>query len=91
MTTLTSLTPRHTKDNAELVITHLYITDDHSLLISGHCSKCLMDVSVLVPFADLHDWAPGPMDYGIEDLAFLRSLKVCLPEPPNPTPPLSAT
>lgn len=87
MISLTSLVPKHTKDNAELVITKLYVTSDHALLMQGHCSKCLVDVSILIPLADLRDWAPGPLDYGVEDLAFLHDLKVCLPEPPNPTPP----
>lgn len=87
MTSLTALTPRHTRDDAEVVITKLYITSDHSLLINGHCSKCLQDVSILIPLADLHDVAVAPLDYGVEDLTFLHDLHICLPEPSNATPP----
>ena len=86
MTTLTAMVPRHTKDNAEVVVTKMYVTSDHDLLLQGHCAKCLMDVSILIPLANLRDWAPGPMDYGIEDLRFLHSLAVCLPDTPKLLP-----
>jgi hypothetical protein len=89
MTTLTVLTPRHTRDNEEVVVTKLYITSDHALMICGHCSKCLMDVTIIIPLADLHDFAVAPLDYGVEDLAFLHSLGCSLPNTPLLAPPSS--
>ena len=86
---LTSLKPKCRKDDELVCITALFLTDDHQLLIHGYCSKCLKDIYIPIPISDLQDGCPST-DFGEEDLQFLRSLKVCLPEPPLLTPPLSA-
>jgi hypothetical protein len=88
---LTSLKPKCRKDDELVCITALFLTEDHQLLIHGYCSKCLKDIYIPIPISELQSGCPGPVDFGDEDLKFLRSLKVCLPETPNATPPLSAT
>ena len=90
MITLTSLKPKCRKDNELVCITGLFLTEDHQLLVHGYCSKCLKDIYLPIPISELQSGCPCT-DFGPEDMAFLRSLKVCLPEPPNATPPLSAT
>jgi hypothetical protein len=81
MLRLTSLKPRCRADNELVVITALFLTDEHVLLIHGYCHKCLRDIYIPIPLTDLRDCCPGPMDYGPEDLAVLHALGCCLPEP----------
>ena len=81
MITVTSLKPRCSRDNELVVIGHLFLTGDHQLMLQGHCSKCLRDITILIPLAELYDNCPGPADFGDEDITALHELGISLPNP----------
>lgn len=81
MITVTSLKPRHSADNELINICSLYLTADHQLMMTGHCSKCLRDVTILIPLTELMDNCPTT-DFGEADQLALHALGVSLPDTP---------
>jgi hypothetical protein len=75
-----ALKPRHSKDDELVVIVKLMLTIDHQLMVMCYCSKCLQDVTILIPLSKLWDECPpNGIDFGEEDQKELHSLGVCLP------------
>ena len=76
---VTALKPRHSADNAEVVIGELFLTTDHQLMLKGHCSQCLRDVTILIPLTELMDECPE--DLTADDIAELHAMHITLPDP----------
>ena len=85
MITVNQITPRHSVDDGTVIITELYLTQDHCLLMNGQCAKCQMQVSILVPltqlFKDCPDPEPQPLVMNTNDIRWLKALKIVPPEP----------
>ena len=87
MITVNQITPRHSVDDGTVIITELYLTQDHCLLMNGQCAKCQMQVSLLVSltqlFKDCPEPEPQPLVMNTNDIRWLKALKIVPPEPPK--------
>ena len=94
MLTVNQITPRHSKDDGTVIITEIYLTQDHCLLMNGQCAACQMQVTILVPltqlFKDCPESEPKTYTLNANDIKWCRAIKVIppitLPEPPLLSP-----
>ena len=83
LTLVTQIKPKHSKDGEELVVTALFLTSDHQLIVRGYCSKCLVSVDVICTLTELHENCPEEEDPEITEADKLRMHALGITPPPD--------
>lgn len=77
MITVTQLHPKHTADDGCVCVASIYLTADHSLMLTGLCAKCGQQVSVLISLTELYKNCPTDTEQKIVEAVDREIRQIC--------------